>query len=68
MKKTIGFIGLISIFGCKTNQPLQTVANVDLNKYLGKWYEIAAFPQYFEEAVHALLLNMECRKRSMLRC
>ncbi|MGD0712331.1 MAG: lipocalin family protein [Bacteroidales bacterium] len=48
MKKTIGFLGLISIFGCKTNQPLQTVANVDLNKYLGKWYEIAAFPQYFE--------------------
>src|ERR1035438_6382713 len=48
MKKLIGFFGLISFMGCKTNEPLQTVANVDLNKYLGKWYEIAAFPQYFE--------------------
>ncbi len=27
---------------------LKTVNFVDLNKYLGKWYEIAAFPQRFE--------------------
>ena len=49
MKKYLLIIGIMSLFGCKTNPPLQTVANVDLNKYLGKWYEIAAFPQYFEK-------------------
>jgi apolipoprotein D and lipocalin family protein len=48
MKKYFLIIGIMSLFSCKTNPPLQTVANVDLNKYLGKWYEIAAFPQYFE--------------------
>ena len=26
-------------------QPLQTVPNVDLTKYVGKWFEIASFPQ-----------------------
>jgi apolipoprotein D and lipocalin family protein len=29
--------------------PLQTVPHVDLNRYLGKWYEIASFPQWFQK-------------------
>lgn len=29
-------------------QPLQTVPEVDLQRYLGKWYEIASIPQYFQ--------------------
>jgi apolipoprotein D and lipocalin family protein len=29
-------------------QPLDTVPHVDLNRYLGKWYEIASIPQYFQ--------------------
>jgi apolipoprotein D and lipocalin family protein len=31
------------------NEPLETVAHVELDKYLGKWYEIAVFPQNFEK-------------------
>lgn len=31
------------------SQPLQTVANVDLNKYVGKWHEIASYPQRFQK-------------------
>jgi len=31
------------------SQTLQTVANVDLNKYAGKWYEIASYPQRFQK-------------------
>jgi apolipoprotein D and lipocalin family protein len=27
---------------------LQTVAHVDLNRYLGRWYEIARYPNLFE--------------------
>ena len=33
-------------------QPVQTVPFVDLQKYAGKWYEIAAFPQYFQKGCH----------------
>lgn len=44
------------ISGC-LNQPvyrqsstaLQTVSSVDLNKYLGKWYEIYRLPNWFED-------------------
>jgi apolipoprotein D and lipocalin family protein len=31
------------------SQTLQTVPFVDLNKYSGKWYEIASFPQRFQK-------------------
>ena len=33
-------------------QPVKTVPYVDLQKYAGKWYEIAAFPQYFQKGCH----------------
>lgn len=32
----------------KDSQPLKTVPKVDLNRYSGKWYEIATIPHHFE--------------------
>jgi len=39
------------IFGTSisSSQTLQTVNNVDLKKYAGKWYEIASYPQRFQK-------------------
>jgi apolipoprotein D and lipocalin family protein len=35
---------------CSHNYPeLKTVDRVDLDRYLGKWYEIASFPQSFQK-------------------
>lgn len=31
-----------------TSQPIGVVVNLDLERYLGKWYEIARFPNRFE--------------------
>ena len=33
-------------------QELETVPYVDLNKYSGKWYEIASYPQRFQKGCH----------------
>ena len=33
-------------------QTLQTVPSVDIEKYAGKWYEIASYPQYFQKGCH----------------
>jgi len=33
-------------------QVLETVPSVDLNKYAGKWYEIASFPQRFQKGCY----------------
>jgi apolipoprotein D and lipocalin family protein len=57
-----------------TNNALETVSKVDLEKYLGKWYEIAHLPAKFQEgcnettATYSLLGNgnisvlNECKK------
>jgi apolipoprotein D and lipocalin family protein len=34
------------------SQTLQSVPNVDLKKYSGKWYEIASYPQRFQKGCH----------------
>ena len=34
------------------SQPLETVPNVDVIKYSGKWYEIASYPQRFQKGCH----------------
>lgn len=45
---------LVLSSGCATTAsrlnlpPLQTVPKVDLQRYLGTWYELAAFPQGFQ--------------------
>ena len=41
---TIGGSGIQA----EDKQPLQTVASVDLERYLGKWYEIASYPAWFQ--------------------
>jgi len=41
---------LITMMGCsKPYPPLDTVKEVDLQKYLGTWYEIARYEHYFEK-------------------
>ena len=34
------------------SQPVETVPKVDLNKYIGKWYEIASYPAWFQKDCH----------------
>lgn len=49
-------IVLLSLFfipACMSNsQSLQTVPQVDLKKYAGKWFEIASYPQRFQKGCH----------------
>lgn len=54
-KKNIRFLLIIILSMKLANtgaQTLQTVPSVDLNKYTGKWYEIASYPQRFQKGCH----------------
>jgi apolipoprotein D and lipocalin family protein len=42
-------IALFMITSATIPEILQTVPSVDLQKYAGKWYEIASFPQRFQK-------------------
>ncbi len=39
---------VMSTVSSAADTPLETVAHVDLNRYLGKWYEVARYPNRFE--------------------
>jgi apolipoprotein D and lipocalin family protein len=61
MKRLAGMLGgLLLASGCATSTterlhlpPLQTVAHVDLSRYVGDWYEIANIPQSFQRGCTA---------------
>jgi apolipoprotein D and lipocalin family protein len=48
------FAVLLIFGGCNSNYPpLEVVKNVDINRYIGKWYEIARLPNSFEKGCYA---------------
>ncbi len=49
MKKKFILLLTIIAMTAANSQIVQTVAKVDLNKYAGKWYEIASYPQRFQK-------------------
>jgi apolipoprotein D and lipocalin family protein len=58
----IAFITPLVAAVADTVPPLQTVAHVDLNRYIGKWYEIASFPMRFQKGCVASTANYALRK------
>jgi len=47
----LGAAGLLGISAaCGSGAELRVVPQVDLNRYLGRWYEIAAIPAWFEKS------------------
>lgn len=67
----------LALVGCSSNQPLETVDSVDLQRYQGTWYEIASFPQRFQKGCHCttatytatqedfVVVENRCRKDSI---
>jgi apolipoprotein D and lipocalin family protein len=52
MKRYLFLLITISMLaGCSKPDDLDTVAMVDINRYMGKWYEIARLPNSFEEGL-----------------
>jgi apolipoprotein D and lipocalin family protein len=51
--------------GKKHNLP--TVSNVDIQNYLGKWYEISSFPQDFQKGCTATTAEYSLRKDGDIR-
>ena len=57
------FIGLVFFAACATvlarEEPsLQVVSQVDINRYLGRWYEIARYPNWFQENCYSVSFSV----------
>lgn len=49
MKNLLIFIGIFVMTGCASAlPPLKTVDNVDLSRFMGSWYVVAAIPTFIE--------------------
>lgn len=45
--------GIAGLFGCAAARPpIQTMAHVDLERFMGDWYVIANIPTFLEEGAH----------------
>ncbi|WP_306643429.1 lipocalin family protein [Sanyastnella coralliicola] len=42
---------MLLLFACGGSEPLTTVETLDLNRYAGKWYEVARLPNKFEDGL-----------------
>ena len=72
MKKNAGLIVLLiiisSIFvtSCATSEfaddPIKTVGSLDLERYLGRWYEIARFQSGFEKNIYGATAEYSLRE------
>jgi len=58
---------MMTLFGCKSHPPLATVENVDLEKYAGKWYEIAAYPQKFQKGCDCTTAEYELTDKGYVK-
>jgi len=41
-------LALVGVGGHAQTVPVRSVQSVDLERYVGKWYEVAAFPMFFQ--------------------
>jgi apolipoprotein D and lipocalin family protein len=61
-------IGLTGLYAKNAGiQPVRTVDKVDLDRYMGKWFEIAAFPQRFEKGCHCTTAEYEMTDKGYVR-
>jgi len=43
---------LVTLFGCQSMPPIHTVAQVDLERFMGDWYVIANIPTFIEKEAY----------------
>ncbi len=55
-------MALLNLFGCSDSYPpLATVEKVDIQKYMGKWYEISSFPNSFQKGCNCTTAEYELK-------
>lgn len=52
---------------CKNYPPLEVVKSVDLNRYIGKWYEIARFPHSFEKNCYCVTAEYQLTGKDYIK-
>ena len=74
LRKVFRIAALLGLGGCASTTterlklpPLQTVPRVDIARYTGTWYEIAAFPQRFQKGCTATTATYSLRDDGLIK-
>ena len=71
IKGTLILIAVFLMMGCVTNQfaddPLETVEALNLERYLGEWYEIARFQSGFEKNIFGATAEYSLREDGRIK-
>ncbi len=72
MKTTVFLIVAMTFISCSASSPdnyppLETVASVDVNRYVGKWFEIASFPFSYQEGCTCTTAEYEVLEDGVLK-
>lgn len=54
------------MFACYANRPPATVKQVNLARYMGRWYEIASFPNKFQRGCRCSTADYRLQGKKML--
>ncbi|MEJ2596100.1 MAG: lipocalin family protein [bacterium] len=67
--KLFGILSIIYLsYACSGHmKPMKTVENVDLDRYLGTWYEIARLPNRFEKGLVCVTAEYSLREDGKIR-
>jgi apolipoprotein D and lipocalin family protein len=66
--RSLGLALIATLLACQTeNAPLNVVDEIDFDRYVGRWYEIASFPQYFQKGCVATTANYTRRDDGRIR-
>ena len=67
MRLIVLLISVLLFLGCShSHAPLATVKEVELNKYLGKWYEIARYEHFFEKGCSDVTATYKLKENGKL--
>lgn len=72
-KRLLALLAAVVVLGCAPRGalpgagPLEAVDALDLNRYLGTWYEIAKYPNSFEKGLVAVKAQYSLREDGAIR-
>ena len=59
-------MAILGLFSCKSVKELPTVKDVNLEKYAGKWFEIAKLPNRFEKGLDCATATYTIKKNGKI--
>ena len=62
----LGALGSASAGSAAEPEPLEVVPSVDLDRYLGRWYEIASYPNWFQKNCTGVTADYSMREDGLI--